>query len=269
MCKDTDSPNLPGDREQSHHDATPRVARIRLGVRWSQAPPIIAARLDQLTGAELLRVTVMNRDKVVGSTDLTRAGGSTGPDEASPASAESLSSQSAQAFIDRQNDRIVAQLETLRLAAGLALADDGETGVQFRAQHAVTDASGEPQLDDAATEADREAAHAMAFRLDRSALGALIRFDHPVPLSRGMTERYVTEHFPGWNWPQMDRLLTTSDTRFITPARPTDRGMAMPTVRANVHMLHFSADDDWVVEWMDGAVTRSPRRVIDHEPRLC
>ncbi len=35
---------------------------------------------------------------------------------------------------------------------------------------------------------------------NRADLSALLRYGHFIPIGRGLTSKYVDDHFPGWTW---------------------------------------------------------------------
>ncbi|WP_028245353.1 hypothetical protein [Pseudoclavibacter soli] len=197
-------------------------ARIRTGLRVSQLPAALAARVDQLLPGQTLRLTAMTRTTELGSADVR-----------GPEASDSLATR----------DALVADtLGRLQIAVGIPLSDDGETTVQFRTPVQGVDLQ------------------RFAWHLDADELDALIRYDHWIPLSHGVSHAYLDEHLPGLSWAEIDRLLQSADLRWITPSRPTDRSVPMLARRANACAVHFNSPDDWAAQWSDRWVTAAPQR---------
>lgn len=85
----------------------------------------------------------------------------------------------------------------------------------------------------------------------REQLNKLLHYGHIIPISRGLTNKYVDGHYPGWTWNALIRVLSAADVyvgRGGTPPRCDDR----------VVRVHFDSHEAWCVEWEDGRTTEGP-----------
>ena len=83
----------------------------------------------------------------------------------------------------------------------------------------------------------------------RDELNQLLHYGHIIPVSRGWTDNYVAEHFPGWHW---NSLMATWMAAGIV-VRSTVGGP--PSCDPQVVAIHFNGPDSFAVEWIDGTVT--------------
>lgn len=86
----------------------------------------------------------------------------------------------------------------------------------------------------------------------RADLNALLHYGHFIPVSRGLTAKYVDEHFPGWTWNGLTAVLNAAGV-FI------GGGAGTPYCDPAVGAVHFDNTESWLVEWEDGNVTNSSR----------
>ena len=82
-------------------------------------------------------------------------------------------------------------------------------------------------------------------------VGQLLHYGHIIPVSRGLTEGYVAEHFPGWTW---NNLMAVWEAAGIVV--PSASG-GLPSCDHRVKLIHFTGADAFAVEWVDGSVTTS------------
>jgi hypothetical protein len=82
-------------------------------------------------------------------------------------------------------------------------------------------------------------------------LARFLHHIHWIPQSRGTTDAFVDEHFPGRTWQGLVLILTAASI-FV------GRGGSPPRLMPTVAMLHFTDATRWAVEWEDGVVTASP-----------
>lgn len=75
---------------------------------------------------------------------------------------------------------------------------------------------------------------------------ALLQYSHSIPILRGFTSSYVTEHFPGWTWNELAKV-------FVAAGILVNRGGAPATCDDKVVALHFSSPKVFYVVWVDGA----------------
>ncbi|WP_146082397.1 MULTISPECIES: hypothetical protein [unclassified Rathayibacter] len=88
---------------------------------------------------------------------------------------------------------------------------------------------------------------------DHRAAGELARFLHHlhwIPQSRGITDAFVDEHYPGRTWQGLVLVLTAAGIL-------VSRGESPPSLMPTVAMLHFTDAARWAVVWGDGVVTAS------------
>jgi hypothetical protein len=84
----------------------------------------------------------------------------------------------------------------------------------------------------------------------RADLNALLHYGHFIPIKRGLTTRYVNEHFPGWTWDDLIDVLRAADVLMVN-------GVGTPHCDPGVGAIHFDDIDSWLVEWEDGRITAS------------
>lgn len=82
----------------------------------------------------------------------------------------------------------------------------------------------------------------------REQLNKLLHYGHIIPISRGLTTKYVGEHYPGWTWNALIRVLSAADVY-------VGQGGAPPHCDDRVVRVHFDSHETWRVEWADGRVT--------------
>jgi hypothetical protein len=73
---------------------------------------------------------------------------------------------------------------------------------------------------------------------------------HWIPQSRGITDAFVDERYPGRTWQGLVLVLTAAGIS-------VGRGASPPSLMPTVAMLHFTDATRWAVEWEDGVVTAS------------
>lgn len=83
-------------------------------------------------------------------------------------------------------------------------------------------------------------------------LARFLHHIHWIPQSRGLTDAFVDEHFPGRTWQGLVMVLKAAGI-FV------GRGGSPPRLMPTVTMLHFSDATRWAVEWSDGVVTSTSR----------
>lgn len=79
----------------------------------------------------------------------------------------------------------------------------------------------------------------------------LLHHGHWIPVTKGFTQRYVDEHFPGWSWNDLMAIWRAAGI-VVRPA-----GGAPLQCDERVAAMHFSGPGNWLIEWRDGAVTTS------------
>lgn len=94
----------------------------------------------------------------------------------------------------------------------------------------------------------RSAWHEYAEHRSRDELNRLLHYGHIIPVSRGYTQAYVAEHFPGWSWNGLMAVWRAADI-------VVNRGGSPPKCKDNVVAIHFSGPSSFAVEWIDGTVT--------------
>lgn len=82
----------------------------------------------------------------------------------------------------------------------------------------------------------------------KAELNDLLRHGHIIPISRGLTDRHVGAHYPGWTWNSLMRLLTAAEVVVL-------RGGSPPRCVENVVSVRFDATGSWCVTWEGGART--------------
>jgi hypothetical protein len=82
-------------------------------------------------------------------------------------------------------------------------------------------------------------------------LARFLHHIHWIPQSRGITDAFVDEHFPGRTWQGLVLILKAAGI-FV------GRGGSPPRLMPTVAMLHFTDATQWTVQWEDGVVTASP-----------
>ena len=85
----------------------------------------------------------------------------------------------------------------------------------------------------------------------REQLNQLLHYGHIIPISRGFTDDYVDEHYPGWTWNALVRVLTAADVY-------VGQGGSPPRCDDRVVRVHFDSHEAWLVEWEDGRITQGP-----------
>ena len=88
-------------------------------------------------------------------------------------------------------------------------------------------------------------------RRTREELNALLHYGHIIPVSKGWTRAYVNEHFPGWTWNELVRIVRVAGIL-------VSKGGSPPRCDERVQELHFDSENAWLVEWTDGS--RSSRQ---------
>lgn len=85
----------------------------------------------------------------------------------------------------------------------------------------------------------------------RDELARLLHHGHWIPVTRGLTQRYVDEHFPGWTW---NGLLDVWEAAGVVHRR---EGAQHPTLIVDclLDRIHFDGPEDFTVVWIDGSVT--------------
>jgi len=84
-------------------------------------------------------------------------------------------------------------------------------------------------------------------------LARFLHHIHWIPQSRGITDAFVDEHFPGRTWQGLLLVLEAAGI-FV------GRGGSPPRLMPTVEMLHFTDAIRWAVQWEDGVVTASSAR---------
>ena len=84
-------------------------------------------------------------------------------------------------------------------------------------------------------------------------LARFLHHIHWIPQSRGITDAFVDEHFPGRTWQGLLLVLEAAGI-FV------GRGGSPPRLMPTVGMLHFTDAMHWAVQWEDGVVTASSAR---------
>jgi hypothetical protein len=82
----------------------------------------------------------------------------------------------------------------------------------------------------------------------REEIDALLRYGHHIPVGRGWTREYVDEHFPGWTWNQLLRVLRAADVL-------ADRPFGGVACRTEVTEMYFDSETGWLVVHEDGTMT--------------
>ncbi len=89
---------------------------------------------------------------------------------------------------------------------------------------------------------------------------SLLRFGHISPVSRGFTQRFVAENYPGWTWNELVQVFTAAGILI-------NRGGSPPTCDDRVVTFHFSSPSEFYVEWINGTEPQSGaaggRRISD------
>lgn len=83
-------------------------------------------------------------------------------------------------------------------------------------------------------------------RRTRDELNKLLHYGHIIPISKGYTQDYVAENYPGWTWNDLVRT-------FVNAGVFVNRGGTPPKCRDEVAVLHFSDANSWAIEWDGGA----------------
>ncbi|WCD93279.1 hypothetical protein [Microbacterium sp. nov. GSS16] len=91
------------------------------------------------------------------------------------------------------------------------------------------------------------------YREDRTSLeiDRLLHHDFVIPISRGITSKFVEENYQGWTWNELIRVLNAARVRVPRPGGPS-------TCHGDVVRVQFDSEQSWRVEWKDGSVTEGP-----------
>ncbi|WP_146084969.1 hypothetical protein [Rathayibacter sp. AY1E4] len=81
-------------------------------------------------------------------------------------------------------------------------------------------------------------------------LARFLHHVHWIPQSRGITDAFVDEYYPGRTWQGLVLVLTAAGIL-------VSRGGSPPSLMPTVAMMHFTDATRWVVQWQDGIVTMS------------
>jgi hypothetical protein len=94
---------------------------------------------------------------------------------------------------------------------------------------------------------------AQNYREDRTSLELerLLHHDFVIPISRGITAKFVAENYPGWTWNELIRVLNAAQVRVARPGAPS-------VCREDVVRVQFDSERSWRVEWEDGSITEGP-----------
>lgn len=80
----------------------------------------------------------------------------------------------------------------------------------------------------------------------REELNALLHYGHIIPVSKGWTREYVDTNYRGWTWNALISIFTAAGiivpSAFGGPPKCDDR----------VAAVHFSSNQEFLVEWSDG-----------------
>ena len=92
---------------------------------------------------------------------------------------------------------------------------------------------------------------------------SLLRFGHISPVSRGFTQRFVAENYPGWTWNELVQVFTAAGIL-------TTRGGAPLTCDDRVVTFHFSSPSEFYVEWINdtepqGVATKSRAKRVPRD----
>jgi hypothetical protein len=79
----------------------------------------------------------------------------------------------------------------------------------------------------------------------REELNQLLRYGHVIPVSKGLTAKYVAEHYPGWTWNSLVEVFKAAGIF-------EGRGGSPPKCDDRVATLHFNSKSSLAVEWSDG-----------------
>ncbi|WP_193597594.1 hypothetical protein [Microbacterium sp. YJN-G] len=97
---------------------------------------------------------------------------------------------------------------------------------------------------------------AQHYREDRTSLELerLLHHDFVIPISRGITTKFVAENYPGWTWNELIRVLNAAQVRVARPGAPS-------VCHEDVVRVQFDSERSWRVEWKDGSITEGPEPV--------
>jgi hypothetical protein len=91
-------------------------------------------------------------------------------------------------------------------------------------------------------------------RRTREELNALLHYGHIIPVSKGWTRAFVHEHYPGWTWSGLIKVLSSAEIL-------VNRGGAPTCCDERVEVFLFDSPDSWLVERADGSTTAAPGQV--------
>ena len=80
----------------------------------------------------------------------------------------------------------------------------------------------------------------------RAEVDGLLRYGHIGPVSRGYTDTYADEHFPGWMWNELMAVWRAAGV--IVP----NKGGGTLSCDPRVKVIHFNGPDSLAIEWLDG-----------------
>lgn len=86
----------------------------------------------------------------------------------------------------------------------------------------------------------------------REQLAQLLHYGFHIPMARGFTRRHVDEHYPGWTWNSLLRILSGAGVVVVDPGSPL-------RCHERVVRVHFDSEEAWLVEWDDSTTTRGPK----------
>ncbi len=79
----------------------------------------------------------------------------------------------------------------------------------------------------------------------------LLHHGHIIPVRRGYHRAHVDRHFPGWTWNALLAILKQAGVMQGPGGGPLE-------CNPDVRIVFFTDTETWAIEWVDGAVTRSP-----------
>lgn len=79
-------------------------------------------------------------------------------------------------------------------------------------------------------------------RRTRTELNELLRYGHFIPVGKGFTRAYVRQHYPGWEWNDLIRMLQIGGVIVKQPS-------GMMKCHPKVTGLRFGGTSRFAVEW--------------------
>lgn len=81
--------------------------------------------------------------------------------------------------------------------------------------------------------------------MTRAQLNRLLHHGHPIPVTRGITKRFIDEHYPSWSWNSLTQVLKEMGVV---------RGDTPPHSDPGVGAVHLDGSGSWMIQWEDGHI---------------